>query len=333
VRRVVDCRPANDECWPTAFTFTRTGKALFYVERFTGQIRRVSLRTGRDVLWTRIRHVKSGSEQGLLGIALDPEWGRGPKQRWVYAFFTNERASENQIVRLRKGPRGGIRRQVLVRIDLDPPAENHNGGVIRFGSDRKLYAVTGDQGQDRDRSQDLADEAGKVLRLNQNGSRPGDNPLPGSKAFSYGHRNSFGFAFDPWTGNLWQTENGPTCDDEINLVLPGRNYGWGSDSDCPNTSTSGVNPQEPEKEYTPTIVPTGAVFCRRCDLGAAVKGDLLFSAYGPNQIRHLQLDGARDDVVGEDVLYTHGNGVLAMERRRSGAVYFSDLTGIFRLRR
>ena len=330
----MDCRPANDECWPTAFTFTRNGKALFYVERFTGQIRRVSLRTGRDVLWTRIRHVKSGSEQGLLGIALDPEWGRGPKQRWVYAFFTNERASENQIVRLRKGPRGGIRREVLVRIDLDPPAENHNGGVIRFGWDRKLYAVTGDQGRDKVRSQDLGDEAGKVLRLNQNGSRPGDNPLPGSKAFTYGHRNSFGFAFDPRTGNLWQTENGPTCDDEINLIVAGGNYGWGAQSECPDTSESGPPPQrQPVESYTPTIVPTGVVFCSSCGLGRRLRGDLLFSAYKLREIRAFDLNAARDDLLNERVLHRHGNGVLAMERRRSGAVYFSDLTGIFRLRR
>jgi aldose sugar dehydrogenase len=330
--RVVDCRASNPECWPTAFAFTPDSKVLFYVERFTGQIRRATLATGRDTLWTRIQHVRQGSEQGLLGIALDPEWGRGPKQRWVYSFYTNAQAGENQIVRLRKGPAGGIQRQVLLRIDLDPPAENHNGGVIHFGPDGKLYAVTGDQGQDPGRSQDLLDNAGKVIRINQDGSRPANNPIPGSKAFSNGHRNSFGFTFDPQNGRLWQTENGPSCDDEVNLVLPGQNYGWGDQSSCPNTSESGTNPQLPERAYTPTIVPTGAVFCRNCGLGAAVQGDLLFSAFGPNEIHHLQLDPERDDVIDDDVLHTHGNGVLAMERRKGGVIYFSDSTGIFRLR-
>jgi aldose sugar dehydrogenase len=332
--RVVDCRASNPECWPTAFAFTPDSKILFYVERFTGQIRKVTLATDRDVLWKRIRHVpdEEGGEQGLLGLALDPDWGQGPKQRWVYAFYTNAQVGENQIVRLRKGPAGGIERQVLLRIDLDPPNRNHNGGVIHFGPDGKLYAVTGDQGQDPGRSQDLFDNAGKVIRVNQDGSRPAGNPIPGSKAFSYGHRNSFGFTFDPENGRLWQTENGPNCDDEINLVFPGRNYGWGDDSVCPGTSESGTDPQQPVKVYPSIIVPTGAVFCKGCGLGPAVQGDLLFSAFGPNEIRHLELDAARDDVTAENVLHTHGNGVLAMERRKGGSIFFSDLTGIFRLR-
>jgi aldose sugar dehydrogenase len=329
--RVVDCRQANPECWPTAFAFTPNEKHVFYVERFTGQIRRFTLGTGHDTLWTRIRNVRQGSEQGLLGLALDPDWGSSQMQRWVYAFYTNAAAGENQIVRLRKGDGGGVQRQVLLRIDLDLPAENHNGGVIHFGPDEKLYAVTGDQGQDPGRSQDLQDDAGKVLRINQNGSRPSDNPLAGSNAYSYGHRNSFGLTFDPQTGNVWQTENGPQCDDEINLVFPGENYGWGDDSVCPGTSESGPDPQQPEEAYTPTIVPTGAVFCEGCGLGAAAEGDLLFSAFGPNQIHHLQLDAERDDTIDDDVLYTHDQGVLGMERRQGGRIYFSDSTGIFRL--
>jgi aldose sugar dehydrogenase len=330
-RRVVDCRPTNAECWPTAFAFTPNGDVLFYVERFTGQIRRVGLATGRDSLWTRIKNVRQGNEQGLLGLALDPDWGRSPKQRWVYAFYTNAASGENQIVRLRKGSGGGIQRQLLLRIDLDPPAENHNGGVIHFGPDGKLYAVTGDQGRDRGRSQDLQDNAGKVLRINEDGSRPASNPIPGSKAFSYGHRNSFGFTFDPQTGRLWQDENGPECDDEVNLILPGLNYGWGDQSDCPGTSESGPSPQQPEEAYTPTIVPTGMAFCQSCALGPSVNGDLLFGTFKLNQIRHLQLDPARDDVIDDNVLYSHESGVLALERRKSGAIYFSDRTGIFRL--
>jgi glucose/arabinose dehydrogenase len=330
--RVVDCRSSNPECWPTAFAFTPNGKIMFYVERFTGQIRKVTLATRRDVLWTRIQHVRGGGEQGLLGLALDPEWGRGLKQRWVYAFYTNAQAGENQIVRLRRRPSGGTIRRLLLGIDLDPPAENHNGGVIHFGPDRKLYAVTGDQGQDPDRSQSLPDNAGKVLRINQDGSRPANNPIAGSKAFSYGHRNSFGFAFDPQNGRIWQTENGPSCDDEINLVFPGENYGWGDLSSCPDTSESGPDPQQPEVAYTPTIVPTGAVFCQSCGLGVAAQGDLLFAAFGPNEIHHLQLNPARDDVTDDDVLYTHSSGVLALERRNGGTIYFSDSTGIYRLR-
>jgi aldose sugar dehydrogenase len=331
--RVVDCRPSNAQCWPTAFAFVPSGNVLFYVERFTGQIRRVNLSTGADSLWHRIPNVGQGSEQGLLGLALDPGWARGAGEHWVYAFYTNAAAGQNQIVRLRKGSHG-VDRELLVGIELDPPRENHNGGVIHFGPDRKLYAVTGDQGLDPGRSQDLADDAGKVLRLNQDGSRPADNPIPNSNAYSFGHRNSFGLGFDPLSGRLWQTENGPQCDDEINLIRAGGNYGWGPQSSCPDTSESGPPPHiQPKKKYTPTIVPTGLSFCVGCGLGRRLRGDLLFAAHGPNQIRHFNLNQARNDLRDQRVLYTHPNGVLALERRLGGALYFSDLTGIFRLRR
>jgi aldose sugar dehydrogenase len=329
---VLSCRPNNPGCWPTAFAFAPNARILFYVERFTGHIRRANLVTGADSLWHRIRNVRSGSEQGLLGLALDPNWRRGRREHWVYAFYTNDAVDENQIVRLRKGRQGGIRRQVLLRIDLDLPAENHNGGVIDFGPDGKLYAVTGDQGQDPGRSQDLQDHAGKVIRINQDGTRPGDNPIPGSKAFSYGHRNSFGLTVDPQTGRVWQDENGPECEDEINLILAGQNYGWGDGSDCPDTSEVGPSPVQPERDYTPTIVPTGMAFCQGCGLGPSVEGDLLFAAFGPNLIRHLQLDAGRDDVIDDDPVYSHPSGVLAMTRRKGGAIFFSDQTGIFRLR-
>jgi glucose/arabinose dehydrogenase len=92
-----------------------------------------------------------------------------------------------------------------------------------------LYSVTGDAG-DPALAQQVESPGGKILRLTESGSRPADNPIPGSTAFSFGHRNSFGFTWDPQTGRLWQTENGPECDDEINLIRPGRNYGWGSAS-------------------------------------------------------------------------------------------------------
>lgn len=331
-RRVVNC----GDCWPAAFAFTPNGKQIFYLERFTGEIRRVRVKSGADRRWGSVGAVDAAGERGALGIAVDPKWGSGKKKtrwkkKWIYVFFTNASPLENRVERLRKGRRGrGMKRQRLATISITA-GSNHNAGVIHFGPDGKLYVVTGDQAVPS-RSQDLGDPAGKVLRLNRRGGRPGNNPLPGSRAFSYGHRNSFGFTFDPATGALWQTENGPECDDEVNLVLPGGNYGWGAGSSCPNTSTQGPSPTPPEHEWTPPIVPTGAAFCHGCGLGPGVEGDLLVGVYGTGQIRNLSLDAGRDDVTGESVLLDHTSGALAVERRPNGRVYFSDDGGIYVLR-
>ena len=340
---VVPCQPAGDNCWPAAFTFTPKGRLLFYVERFTGEIHRVDLRTGADRAWGDVGDPANGSEQGALGIAVDPRWDRKAKtrkarrrrnrNRWVYVFYTNDSPVENRVVRMRrKLGRPGFIVDPLLTIDINV-GTNHNGGPIHFGSDRKLYVATGEQAEPG-RAQDLGDPAGKVLRMNRDGGRPGDNPIPGSLAFSFGHRNSFGIGFDPLTGRLWQSENGPSCEDEVNLVVPGGNYGWGSGSSCPGTSTEGPSPIAAETSYTPTIVPTGVAFCTGCGLGPDVEGDLLLGVFGDgSQIRHLSLDAERDDVVAEGVLHDHARGVVAVERRPNGQVFFSDSGGIYRLDR
>ncbi|MGH2709989.1 MAG: PQQ-dependent sugar dehydrogenase [Actinomycetota bacterium] len=325
---------ACGDCWPAAFAFTPNGKQIFYLERYSGEIHRYTLKGRRDSRWGAVGPVDGDGERGALGIAVDPRWNKGNKKQrsknqWIYVFYTSESPLENRVVRLRKRSGGGPTEDRLLRISIDG-ASNHNGGPIHFGPGGKLFVATGEQAVPS-RSQDLDDPAGKVLRLNRTGGRPGDNPLPGSKAYSFGHRNSFGFTFDPVNDTVWQTENGPECEDEVNLVLPGENYGWGVGSSCPNTSTEGPSPSEPEHEWTPTIVPTGAAFCYGCGLGDTVEGDLLVGVYGGGRILNLSLDGQRDDVTGEATLYDHSSGVLAVERRPNGRVYFSDSSGIFQL--
>ena len=332
---VVDCQPPSDTCWPIAFAFTPNQRDLFYLERYSGEIHRVRLRTGRDQVWGQVGPVDADGERGALGLALDPRWNTGKakqrkKRRWVYVFYTHAEPLENRVVRLRKRLRGpGTIQDQLLTISIDT-GSNHNAGVIHIGPDKKLYVVTGDQAE-TSRSQDLADPAGKVLRMKLNGGRPADNPIPGSLAYSFGHRNSFGFAFDPLTNRLWQSENGPDCD-EMNLVFAGRNYGWGpgSSGTCP-TSTAGPDPTPPEIEWDPVIVPTGVSFCVECGLGPDVEGDVLLGSFGEDDIRRLDLDAERDDVTGETVIYNHSSGVLAVERKKNGQVWFSSNDGIYRL--
>lgn len=325
VRRVRVVRCPGGDCWPTAFAFTPNGRKIFYVRRLTGEIRVFDRQTRRDRRWHRIRNVATSGEQGLLGLALDPAW---PKRKRVYAYFTHRNPLQNRLVRLVK--RGGQTRSK--RLATIPAASFHNGGAIGFGPDGKLYAVTGDAGNPA-LSQRRRNPAGKVLRVNRDGSRPKDNPFPKSKAWSFGHRNSFGLAFDPRTGRLWQTENGPQCDDEINRILKGRNYGWGPGSSCPNTSTEGPSPVRPRHRFNPVVAPTGAAFCERCRLGGAVNGNLLVGAWVTNRIYRLVLNDRRTGVLRRRVLFVNPRGVLALQAAPDGRVFFSDPTGIYRLRR
>ena len=325
----IDCRSANNQCWPTAFAFTPSGAQVFYVERYTGQIRRHTLATGNDSMWGKVTNVAQAGEQGVLGIALDPRWAKAFKFRWVYVYYTHDSPLQNRIIRMRALAGGGKKKDLLQKL---PAASGyHNGGVIHIGPDNKLWAVSG-EAHDPPRAQDKNDPAGKVLRMNLGGGRPGNNPIPGSKAYSYGHRNSFGFTFDPLTDDPWQTENGPGCEDEINHIRPGRNYGWGGGSNCPGTSTSGSNPIQPEKKYTPTIAPTGAAFCDGCGLGSAAEDDLFFGAWNDGKIRRLILNNARNGIVGQTVPFTNPQGVIAVEAAPDGRIFFSDPFGIYRLK-
>lgn len=323
-KRVVRCR-GGGQCWPAAFAFTPNGRKLFYAERLSGRIRVFNFKTRKDRRWHRIRNLATSGEQGVLGLAVDPRW---PRKRWLYVYYTQGSPTQNRVVRIRKR-KGNVRIGRLLRI---PANSFHNGGVIHFGPDGMLYAVTGDAGN-RALSQSVSSPAGKVLRVTKAGKRPGDNPIGGSKAFSTGHRNSFGFTFDPETGRLWQTENGPECTDELNLVLPGRNYGWGPGSSCPNTSTEGASPTGPAATYTPVIAPTGAAFCQGCRLGGAIEGRLLFGSFNDRRIRSVKLTPDRIGVAAQTVLYNHSSFVLAVEAAPSGRVFFSDERGIYRLRR
>lgn len=319
---MVPCRRANPTCWPTAFDVAPDGR-IFYVERFTGQVRTHDPRTGTDRLWGRVRGVATAGEQGLLGLALDPGW---PDRRWVYVSYTRAEPLRNLVVRLRRRTDGTLERRVLASI---PAATFHNGGAMAFGPDGLLYVVTGDAG-DPWRSQDTSSPAGKVLRMTRWGGVPRDNPF-GNRVYSYGHRNSFGLAFDPRTGRLWQTENGPECNDEVNRIRRGRNFGWGPRSSCPDTNASGPDPVPPAWLYRTVIAPTGAAFCQRCGLGSGTDGALLVGAWIDGRIRRLTLTPDRLGIRASAVLYDHPSGVLALRARPDGPVLFSAPEGIYRL--
>ena len=201
---------------PWGLAFLPDGSALVS-ERDTALIKRIRPGTTPRVRSVgRVPGVTPQGEGGLLGIAVP----RGPNPRWVYAYLTT--ASDNRIVRMPwDGHRLGAPRVILAGI---PRGTFHNGGRLAFGPDGMLYASTGDT-TNGSFSQDLASLGGKVLRMTPTGARPRDNPFPRSLVWTLGHRNVQGLAFDG-QGRLYATEFGQQTVDELNLLRPGRNYGW-----------------------------------------------------------------------------------------------------------
>ncbi|WP_250505451.1 PQQ-dependent sugar dehydrogenase [Bowdeniella massiliensis] len=183
-------------------------------ERDTGRI--LALRDGLLTEVATIEGVQHGGEGGLLGLAVTGDD--------LFVYSTAE--DGNRVQRYGLTDDGGQLRLSEPETILEgiPAAGNHNGGRIAFGPDGKLYVGTGDAGQ-RELSQDLDSLAGKILRLNPDGSRPADNPFDGSFVYSYGHRNVQGLA---WTadGTMYASEFGASTFDELNRIEPGGNYGW-----------------------------------------------------------------------------------------------------------
>lgn len=329
---IVPCRDENTTCWPTGFSITPKKGNIFYIERYTGQIRRYKKKTQEDTLFATIENIAKDGEQGLLGIAIDPRW---PDKKWVYVYYTNESPLENRIIRLKKKKNGSIAKESLLTL---PASSNHNGGSLAFGPDKKLYAAIGDVSNPAN-AQDLTSTAGKILRINKNGTIPEDNPKNGSVYwFSYGHRNMFGMTFDPFNLNpnniaLWVTENGPECNDEINIVKKNKNYGWGENADCPKTNNSGKGAVTPTYLFKDVLSLTGAAFCDDCKLGEAVEGNLLIGTWNTGSIMNATLNNARTKITSMETLYSNTAGILSINAGNKKKILFSDQYGIYRLKK
>jgi glucose/arabinose dehydrogenase len=312
--------------FPASFTIGQDGR-FFYGERLTGEIRIFNPANGSDTSLLTIPDLQNQGERGLLGLALLPR----STHLVLFAYATRlvNGTPTNQIIR--------ITTNMSVIFSSNTPSQfNHNGGRILFGPDEDLYAVVGDA-QSPANSQDLSKHAGRILRMTSSGGVPSDNPFPGNLSWAYGIRNSYGFTFDPLTGRLWETENGPECNDEINLVTKGANYAWGPHETCStpppppaNTNQDGPNPVMPLAWFTPTTAPTGAAFCVGCGIPSA-EGAMFFATYNTRQITKVVLDAGRTNIASMQVVYTHPRPILSVERGPDNIVYFSDTQGIYKL--
>jgi glucose/arabinose dehydrogenase len=199
---------------PWAIAFLPDGSALVTL-RDRAQLLQVRPGAATVSLGT-IPGVVPGGEGGLLGVAVSPDYSR---DHHVFLYYTA--ANDNRVVRLTfSGGRPSRPEPILTGIRK---AGNHNGGRLAFGPDGYLYVTTGDAGEGA-RSQSRSSLNGKILRITQDGSPAPGNPF-GTAVWSLGHRNVQGMAWAP-DGTMYASEFGQNTWDELNLIRPGRNYGW-----------------------------------------------------------------------------------------------------------
>jgi len=316
--------------FPVGLALASDGR-VFFNERLTGAIRII------DQQWQLVNSpfcrltVQTSGEQGLLGLALDPNFA---SNRFVYVYYTAGSPLRNRVVRYTES--SGTCTNETVILDDIPASSIHNAGIIQFGPDGKLYVVTGDAANTAT-SQSLTSLAGKILRLNPDGTVPSDNPfvsnanINAKKVYALGIRNSYGFTFHGHTGHLWQTENGPGDSDEINRIVSGGNYGW------PTVRGIAGNPNflDPIVSYTPTIAPTGIIAIPHDSAvyPVAYRNNLLFTAWNDGRIRRIVLSGANLTQLGtSSSAYNGGNGgLLSMMLGADGYVYVSNASTIYRV--
>lgn len=210
-------------------------------------------------------------EGGLLGIATHPEF---EENQYLYVYLTVDRAEvENTVRRFEVDFEAAELTNETTIIDGIPSDRIHNGGRIAFGPDEKLYVTTGDAAM-AELAQDTDSLAGKILRLEPNGSAVADNPF-GTEVYSYGHRNAQGITWDD-EGTLWSTEHGPVARDELNVIEAGNNYGW------PNITGAETHPDMSAPTYHSgpyeTWAPAGAAYADGSVFFAGLRGERLYEA-------------------------------------------------------
>ena len=289
-----------DAEFPVGMTFTPAGE-LLYVEKATGAVRLVRADGSRRFFPVMQLDVNALQERGMQSITLDPDFATN-RQVWLYftAAGTERDFAANKVLRFRLEDGRGHDAVEMLSVPIDSGYLVHNGGGLQFDSEGYLYVGIGDYG-DAARPQNLEIPHGKIHRFAVDGDRlivPEDNPFADSSIFAYGLRNPFDYAFDPISGRLFATENGDNCDDEINLILPGFNYGYREGYECVGRKyVTGLGSYLPPLlSYTPTIAPVGITFYDHPAI-PEWRGDIFFCSWNTGILHQARLNAGRNRVI------------------------------------
>jgi glucose/arabinose dehydrogenase len=317
---------------PVKLAFTPDGR-LFFTELGTGAVRVIHADGTLVTEPFATIPVLTGGERGLIGIALAPDFASSGHV-YLFACTAADAKLPDRSRVLRLTASGDAGSGLTVVVDSLPVSSIHNGGDLRFGPDGKLYVTVGDTG-DPLLSQTDGSLAGRVLRYEEDGSVPADNPIPGDPEWCRGLRNSFDLAFAPGIGSLFASENGPTAHDELNFIQKGKNYEWGAEAEAVPGPLIGRR----MIDWTPVIVPTGITFLGAGAFGAEYATSLFVAGYDESDVRRVVLSGAQLADVDDELPFARfvnagvGQKPLDLAEGTDGALYVSTFTAIWRISR
>ena len=316
--------------YPWALAFLPDGDLL--VTERTGQIRIVSQNTVSEPLVGLPKDIYVQGQGGLLDVVLHPNYHING---WLYLSYTVGSDDKNalQVMRAKLSGNQLIQQQIMFTVSPFKDTPVHFAGRMTFLPDNSLLITSGDGFDYREDAQRLNNLLGKVIRINDDGSIPANNPFLSEDVdslsnyvFTYGHRNAQAILYDPSRGVIFSNEHGPDGGDELNIIQAGVNYGWpvitfGNDYIGGRISpfTDYPNMQQPLIDWTPSIAPSGMAV-HSGELFEALNGDLLISVLKFKEVRWVQMDGI--NVVGQVSLFKElGQRIRDVRVHPDGSIY------------
>jgi glucose/arabinose dehydrogenase len=317
---------------PWGLVFLADGRML--VTERPGRLRIVTAAGALSPPIHGVPKVATGAQLGLFGLALDPQFAAN---HLVYFAYAEPHGHDSTLAVARaeliEGAQPKLANlQVIFRAAPVRSGVANIGGRLVFAPDGTLFVTVGDRFRSMAMAQTLDNDLGKIIRINADGSTPKDNPFAGRagarpQIWSYGHRNPEAAAINPWTHQLWIVEHGARGGDEVNIITPGKNYGWpvitygedysGQPIGAGITQKAGM--EQPIYYWDPVIAPSGMAFY---DAGPfpAWKGSLFVGGLASEHLARLTLKG--DRVTGEEwLLKDLGERIRDVVVGPDGAVY------------
>ncbi len=328
--------------YPWAMDFL-PGKEALVTEK-PGRLQKVNLETGEKTEIQNLPEIHAVGQGGLLDVMIHPDFKQNQKIFLTFSAPLNASGdATTTLISARLEGQQLLDQKILFQADPALPGGHHFGSRVRMSQDGMLYFSVGERGR-MNEAQDPQNHLGTVIRLQENGKVPQDNPFLSNRKgraeiFSYGHRNPQGMALHPKTGKIWVHEHGPQGGDEINILKAGANYGW------PKTTFGeqygggkiGIGPkstgiEEPLLHWTPSIAPSGMDFYQG-DIFPNWNGDLLVGSLKFRMLVRVDLEGSL--VQGQEVVFQDRIGRIRDVRvSPEGKVYLLNdeyRGGIFRL--
>ncbi len=300
---------AEGFAYPWCVEFMPDGRYLLSMR--DGELRIVNENGSVGEPITNVPDTYVAGQGGFFDVVLDPGYEQNDTLYLAFAYGDVKR-NATRVVKAQLKDNALENVETLFTVSPMKRGPVHYGGKLLFLADGSLLLTSGDGFDFREAAQDTFSQLGKILRMNTDGSAPADNPFANGEqgdpfVWSYGHRSPQGLTWNPDTDNVYMHEHGPMGGDEVNIVKPGANYGWPAITYGLNYSGAYVSPfteapgmQQPIKQWTPSIAPSGMVYYRG-DKFPAWKGSLFVGALVDQEVRRLTLSG--DTVTSEEALF------------------------------